>query len=633
MDRGLLLYRDAWEQRPPGIYWGYLWAFRLLGWTSATVAWLDIICAAITTLLLYGIARALSSRMTAALTAALFATMTMPAWLYGYGGFLERAVSENFIVVCVCACAWFGVRWRQHRSAALAAGVGFFAGAALIFKPNAGLYFPALLLWMFLYGRAQVATSTRTAVLDVVAASLAATILPALAFLWLWRLDLLGHAATAVIDFNRYYVGEGFSAAEYAWVFSDAVWRRMKTEPLWLAGAGVGALIAGWELARTRRLPPLAGLAVIWGAAAVCVIVVNGARLFNSYFIQALPPLALLGAWALSDVLRGTRVRRALGFVTVGLMALLLVQRDYAGRVFGSARSDLDALTGRSDRMRYLEGFGRYQQRSGYSARANAELADYLKEHTQPDDRIFLFGINGAGVYFDAERLPAHRFLRVNFFVETDFPDPAFRLDAVVRDLEEARPRYLIFERLHVSSDAAMARTVDSLPNDPDVARLLSGYELETVIEDFTLYRRAGSDAVRERACNEPLAARLDIGLVWQRRRPMSRARPGHRSVARYRIGVTKLAMAPGSSSGSAGTNTRVSMIAANSQATTMKRMAIDHPLMKNRGESGCCAADHASQAGAPSRTIQKNPATRVNGSKPSGSTFMYSRFFCTIHI
>ena len=94
----------------------------------------------------------------------------------------------------------------------------------------------------------------------------------------------------------------------------------------------------------------------------------------------------------------------------------------------------------------YLERFGGYANNRGYSARANAELADYVRAHTAPDDRIFLFGINGAGVYFASDRLTAHRFLRVNFFVDDRFPDPRFRLDAVVRDLAARRPRYLIFE-------------------------------------------------------------------------------------------------------------------------------------------------------------------------------------------
>jgi hypothetical protein len=72
--------------------------------------------------------------------------------------------------------------------------------------------------------------------------------------------------------------------------------------------------------------------------------------------------------------------------------------------------------------------------------------------------------------------------------VATDFPDPRFRLDAVTEELASRRPHYIIFERLHSTSE--MGKTVDNLTSNPDVARLLSGYRLEKQIEDFTLYRR-----------------------------------------------------------------------------------------------------------------------------------------------
>jgi 4-amino-4-deoxy-L-arabinose transferase-like glycosyltransferase len=488
MDRGQLLYRDVWEQRPPGIYWAYLTAFRLLGWHAATVAWLDIAAAALTTALIYGIARALSDRLTAALAAALYASMTMPAWLYGNGGFLERAVSETFIVACVCAAMWCAARWRHRPGNLRAASVGLLAGTLLIFKPNAGIYFPAALAWMWLYAPRPLAG--RELGRFAMAAVLASMLVPALAVVWLWRLDLLGDAKTAVVDFNRYYVGEGFSPAAYAITFSKAVWLRMKTEPLWTAGTA-GGLLALVTLARARRMDPLPALATIWGTACVCVIVVNGARLYNSYFIQALPPLALMGGWFIALTLGGSARARVMGWSLVAVMVGLLAQRDYAGRVLRTFRTDLAVLTGKVDRRDYLLNFGGYNDGRGYSARANEELGEYIAAHTAFDDRIFLFGINGAGVYFDSDRLTAHRFLRVNFFVETEFPDPSFRLDAVLQDLEAAAPKYLIFETLHRSAVPSMQQFVDALPQHPHVRHLLRNYRLETVIEDFALYRRA----------------------------------------------------------------------------------------------------------------------------------------------
>lgn len=486
MSRGQLLYRDVWEQRPPGIYFIYLLAFEVSNWAPSTIAWLEILASTSTTLLLYSIGRE-HGRTTGALAAALYAVLTMPAWLYRHGGFLERSVCETFIVVCVCVAAWCAVRFARTGSQGLAFGVGVAAGAAVVFKPNAGLYLPALLAWMTLYARRAPDANRHPMARVLVIAVAGALVLPTLTVVWLWHLDLLPEARTAVVDFNRFYVGEGFTPAGYALAFSKAVFLRMKTDPLWLAGT-VGAGMALADLARARRLPPLAGLAVLWGGAAALVIMVNGARLFNSYFIQAFAPLALLTAWFVTESTRGSGVRRFVAAVTGLAMITVLAQRNYLTNVMDSARADFSVLRGELERASYLEGFGGFANGRGYSARANAELAAYVREHTQPDERIFLFGISGAGVYFASDRLTAHRFLRVNFFVGTDFPDPRFRLTAVTRELASDRPRYLIFERLHAVSD--MGKAADALLMEPSVIELLKGYRLETQIEDFTLYRR-----------------------------------------------------------------------------------------------------------------------------------------------
>jgi len=491
MEHGQRLYRDVWEQRPPGIYWIYLAGFRILGWVPATVAWLDIFASVAMTAILFVIVRRLAAPLMATLAAALYAVLTMPAWLYGHGGFLERSVSETFIVVCVGLAAWSAVRSRESPSPAPAFALGLFAGAAVVLKPNAGLYLPALLLWIVLYTRSR----PRALIPALAATIVGSAIVPVLAIGWLWSQGTLQDARIAVIDFNRYYVGQGWSPAGYAIDFSKAVWLRIKTDPLWLAGTA-GTLLALFELARRRRLPPLAGLAMIWGSAAAIVIIVNGARLFNSYFINALPPLAIMAAWLLAPAESGVgrerhgrqHTRKAIAVVVAAAMTVLLIQRGYVERVGGWVRADIDVLRDDTERTAYLEQFGGYATGRGYSARAHAELASHVGSRTGPEDRIFLFGINGAGVYFLTGRLTAHRFLRANFFVETDFPDPAFRLESVIEDLQSARPRYLIFERLH--SPSAMGQAVDALPHHPQITSLLDDYVFERQIEDFALFRR-----------------------------------------------------------------------------------------------------------------------------------------------
>lgn len=496
MSRHQLLYRDVWEQRPPGIYFTYLAGFSVLGWTPATVAWLDILASTATALLLFLIVRRLSDTAIGALAAALYTTLTIPGWLYRHDGFLERSVCETFIVVCVALSAWCAVEWRERASTMWAAGLGLFAGLAVVFKPNAGLYFPALLAWLWLYRRRSASTSESSMTRMLVVAVLASAIAPIATMLWLWHLGLLGDARVAVLEFNRFYVAQGFTLKVYAIDFSKAIWLRMKTDPLWAAG-GIGSLVVAWEAGRKRMLSALPGLAVLWGAAAAVVIMVNGARLFNTYFIQAFAPLAVLAAWVIGDRARESLSARLIAVATALVMASLMFQRNYPARVFEWAQADLALIRGRIDRSAYLDGFGGYGNDRGYSARANEELAAYIRANTSPDDRIFLFGINGAGIYFLADRLTAHRFLRVNFFVPSEFPNPDFTLDAVVKDLAVRRPKYLIFEALHSSSE--MGTLVDALQSSDEIKRLLEAYRLETTIEDFTLYRLVDSAATAER--------------------------------------------------------------------------------------------------------------------------------------
>jgi 4-amino-4-deoxy-L-arabinose transferase-like glycosyltransferase len=484
MARHQLLYRDVWEQRPPGIYLTYLAGFTVLGWTPAAVAWLDLLASAATTLLLFAIVRRLSGTTPGAVAAALYSALTLPGWLYRHDGFLERSVCETFIVVCVALSASAAVEWRVRPSRVWAAAAGLFGGAAVVFKPNAGLYLPAVLLWMWCYR--PVSVSPRATARFVVIALIAAALPPFLTVLWLWRLDLLAEARVAVLDFNRFYVSQGFTVKGYGVDFSKAIWLRMKTDPLWLAG-GIGSVAAASDLARRRAIAALPGLAVFWGGAAALVIVVNGARLFNTYFIQAFPPLVVLATWLLVERPRGSMGARVVSVGTAALMLTVVVQRHYVARVYEWAHADVAVRRGTLDRSAYLDLFGGYGNDRGYSARANEELATYVREHTGRDDRIFLFGINGAGVYFLSDRLTAHRFLRVNFFVPSEFPNPDFTLDRVVSDLSARRPTYLIFEALHSSSD--MGRMVDSLPSREEIKGLLALYRLEATIEDFSVYR------------------------------------------------------------------------------------------------------------------------------------------------
>jgi hypothetical protein len=492
LERGQLLYRDVWEQRPPGIYLMYWAAFKLLGWTAATVTWIDVAAVSVTTGMIYATMRLLASPLAAATGAALYAALTMPAWLYRYSGFIERSVCETFIAPAAAGGALAAaIAYRRPEWAtASAAFLGATVGAAVVFKPNAGLYLPALLVWWGLFvARGPAGWSFLRISRAVLVSSAAAAVPVGATVFWLWSTGVIDDARVAVLDFNRFYVADGMTVEAMAVGFARAVWLRIRSEPLWLGGA-VGAIAVVWEIGRRRALPPLAVLAVLWGTAAAAVILVNGVRFYSTYFINALAPLAVMTAWVLTDHL--SRKSRIVALVVGGAMVSQLAWRGYVPAVANAARADLEVLSGRMTTKDYLDRFGGYGNNRGYSARANDELAAYVRATTGRDDRIFLFGINGAGVYFLSGRPTAHRFLRVNFFYPPAFPDPAFTLHAVLEELSGAQPALVIFERLHTTT--VLGRAVDRLPDHPDMLRWLTDYTFDRQIEDFTVYRRRAGD-------------------------------------------------------------------------------------------------------------------------------------------
>jgi hypothetical protein len=119
MARGDMLYVDVWEQRPPGIYLTYLAGFAVFGWREATVAWLDITAAALTSVLLWRVGRRLADETTGALTAALFAALTIPLRLRNVHrcrrsgrGTVRRADARRRLHPRLGVCHWPG---RRHR--------------------------------------------------------------------------------------------------------------------------------------------------------------------------------------------------------------------------------------------------------------------------------------------------------------------------------------------------------------------------------------------------------------------------------------------------------------------------------------------------------------------------------------
>jgi hypothetical protein len=485
LQRGLALYRDLWEQKPPGIYLTYWLGFTVFGDKASSVFWLDYLAGALTALVLLDLGRRLVSLRFGALAAAVYAIGTLPAARHMYGGFLERAVTETFISPLAAAAAWAAVVAVLRKTNGWAVAAGLCIGLAAVFKPTALVYWPALLVWIWWVADAP--RARRFALYSIPGLLVA----PLLTLAWLSATGLLREAWVAVVEYPMAYLAVGGGGIVFTvYRFAQEVWRRVRSDEVWALGS-LSALIAlcAWRW-RSTKTGWVGSLGVIWLGASLVAVVANGPRLFTTYFVPPLVPLCLLIAWLLDRTLASGRfVRVGAGILALGLTGVMVVRSGSMRRALSITAWDTHQLVGRADRQEYL---GRFRSRDaqGFSAADNDRLADYVRTHTAQTDRLFVFGMAG-GTYFSSGRLPASRFLWAYPPASNLLDRPEFHLDTLASELAQAAPRYIVLQR-HNGDRFSGWRAEDAFAAPPMVA-LLRSYGQETTIGDFVLYRRTGT--------------------------------------------------------------------------------------------------------------------------------------------
>lgn len=482
MHRGFALYRDLFEMKPPGLYVIYWLAFAILGIKTTTIFWIDYAAAAATTILFFDLCRRIVSVRFGALAAAVLAVGTWPAARLAYGGFLERAINEPFITLFVTAAAWTTTIAVATNRSRWSVGAGLCVGIAAVFKPMTVVYWLALVVWVALQ-------SNREGAMRFAKFSAGgAVVAPAIALTWMWASGVLPDAWLALAVYNRAYLAVGDQGLfDIVNKLAHESWRRVKTDEVWTMGAlGAAAALASWRWRRTKP-GAAASLGILWLGAAHLAIVLNGPRMFQTYFMPALVPLCLLAAWLFDQVFaRRSRWRVAAAAGVIALTGLMIFRSGSMTRAAFFTRADIGQLFGESARQEYLQ---RFQSRStrAFSAADAERLADYLRANTQPTERVFIFGMT-ASAYFLSDRLPASRFLFVYPAVSNMGNRPEFRVETLAAELRRASPRYIVLQR-HNGDSFSGWRAVDSFAAPP-MTELLANYRQETEIGDFALYRK-----------------------------------------------------------------------------------------------------------------------------------------------
>lgn len=184
-------------------------------------------------------------------------------------------------------------------------------------------------------------------------------------------------------------------------------------------------------------------------------------RPYPHYFIQVMPALALL----LGFFVLGSRTVKVLLTSLILVVIWLLVQfRVQLYPTLSYYTNFLNFVSGKISRDTYYSWFDQKTLQTYH-------VANWLVEHTDKDERIFIWG-NEPMVYALSERIPVARFI-------VDFHIVSFNAyDETMSSLQDAPPKFVV--------------VFEESPEFPDLQTFLSeAYRFEIQIEAATIYRIA----------------------------------------------------------------------------------------------------------------------------------------------
>jgi hypothetical protein len=410
---GILPYRDAFDNKPPGVYLFY--AAASIGPDRVTSVRLatDVLFVG-SIFLVFAITARLYGR-----TAGLAAALAMAVLGNSFRAEAARANTEQIMVPIMLLALWSLQKGIDRSSLRWLALSGFAGGAAVLLKPVAVP--PQLVLLGFLGLRAacERRLGRSAAELGTVAGGMALPILATAIFFG--ALGLLDDLYYWVFSFNSEYVRAYWEAGSVRLDNFDPI-----LSP-W-AYVALGFLFSYPFFKRQDRAWDI--LIIAWTMANLAGAKM-GLRDFPHYFVPVLPGIAMLsGAYIsllshrLVELFRGSSWLRPALAAAIALGLFAWQADDYADFYFRSSPTEMARAE-----------FG--QQGELVFARAE-EVASYVRASTKPGEEIIVWA-NEPEVYFLSERRSASRYIYISHFAI--IPD---RMAILRSDLLTRRPRLVV---------------------------------------------------------------------------------------------------------------------------------------------------------------------------------------------
>ncbi|MBZ5669914.1 MAG: glycosyltransferase family 39 protein [Acidobacteriia bacterium] len=536
---GQLLYRDLWDNKPPGIFYVYALIVKIFGPVMWCVGVVDILWLLVISCCIFYFARRYLGTPAATLA------IVFNAARHCRQGYIHAAQPETFLMLCVFA-AWFllcgsdpspalvprapspqgrGLELKTRRMPALSLGErvasvasqvrGFFSrgqgwtlrviryfaaglllGAAFWLKYNAIAFFPFVVLLPFLdfreldrgsgHVRLEIPWRDWFVRALIVGAGFLLAVVGVLAYFWV-------SGAWPAMKEVQFEVLPRYGAKVFHWSFYFVLWALWQTQNhmgIWNEVMPALTLLFAWKRRELGLVAPVLLLAF-----AGYVSVVMQGRFHPYYFETCFPFFAMFWGYVSVKTYEGfkylqrvfaqrgwTLARAMLWLVLAGLAFSLLPEESV--RVV--QQYEFLADWWRDPELSYKTYWWELPlEKLGEQLR----VIDYLKKNSDPRDEVYVWG-TAPLINFRTQRRNPSRFVSNLALISTWAPERWHQ--ELVRILEAKRPRYIVVAR-HDSVPTLTFTRMDSeeyLQVYPALADLLKRqYQLDVNYWDFEIYR------------------------------------------------------------------------------------------------------------------------------------------------
>lgn len=381
--RGLTLYRDIHDNKPPFIYW--------LAAISQDLVWLRLTLLfvhATGVIAFWRLSRLiLPSSSAAKIATIVFALLSTLPLLEG-----NIANGENFMIVpALIGVYFFYSHLKNHRSTPSPTYflVGVCFAAAFLFKTPVVFDFVALLLyWWFTH-------LPQKSLLEKITLLFSNQ-------LWLMVAGFLLPIGLSIIYYTTQGAAEPYVRSALlqnlgylsSWQGHAPLWQN---HLVWKALL-IGLAALGLSLAKISR--PLLFL-TLWSLFSLYGALLSR-RPYPHYLLQPLAPITLLTIYFLSYRRPAAKSDRKVALATLALLTFLIFNNGFWHySTLSYYQNFLSYLFGTKDKTAYYDYF--------QDSLRNYRIADYLRPRTDPTDRLFVWGTQPA-IYALTHRLPVGRY-------------------------------------------------------------------------------------------------------------------------------------------------------------------------------------------------------------------------------